>query len=311
MRRLQSQVVYRNVDCLVELDDDQHQQQQQKVLLEELVDEEPDDLNLILRYLQAQRKVLLYDADVGDNSKRLLKFTASSSQTVQCEPVNEIEMAYFRLKHMERRLETQIGRMSGQCEQFNQQIRSLLLKQEEKSNNSNNKHSAIKLLRKRKLVEKSIAQNEATLNNMQTMIEQIQQADTNRMAFDLYEQSVSALKEVHKDMRVDKIDDTMCDLQDMISTNKEIGEQLASPLSPQSAESDKEFENELENLLLNNDNEDLKNREIEKPASASNGGAGDSSFDMSKMLDSLPQVPTNSLKPTSISISKNLEQELN
>ena len=125
----------------------------------------------------------------------------------------------------------------------------------------------------------------------------IQQADTNQITFDVYNKSVNALKVVNKDINVDKIDETMCELQDIMAANNEIEESLAkSPVNQKySIIDDQELNKELEDLLkdvkIDFDSENLKKNlknQFEE---------NDDAFNLDDILKSLPKIPIHS--PTS------------
>lgn len=112
-----------------------------------------------------------------------------------------------------------MSRLNSDVENLNSSIR-VYLKQ-------GNKSLALKLLKKRKLVEKSIDSKDGILANVQTLMMNIQQADTNKLTYDIFSKGVAALKEANKGLSEDKINETMDDLQDVIETNAEIEETLA------------------------------------------------------------------------------------
>lgn len=80
---LQSRVVHTNVDSLLEYDE-----------LAELASNETS-LNLVLRYLEAQRKILVDENSIP--GKRLIKFTLNSTRQV-CGNISELELAFMKVR---------------------------------------------------------------------------------------------------------------------------------------------------------------------------------------------------------------------
>ena len=112
----------------------------------------------------------------------------------------------------------------------------------------------------------------------------IQQADTNQLTFNVYNKSVAALKEANKVVNLDKLDDTIQDLQDIMYANTEIEDALAkSPLPSKYSFDDLELNNELADLLANTGVKPMRLNTV------------DESFDLNDLLSSLPKVPQDKL----------------
>jgi len=141
----------------------------------------------------------------------------------------------------------------------------------------------LKHLKKRKQLEKSLESKDNALSNIQAMLMSIQQADTNKLAYDAYNKSASALKEANKEVNIDKLDDTIQDIQDMIQANNEIEEVMKSPMSGKFNFDDSELNQELAQLMENS-KEDGNVRRI-------NLERLEESMDMSDILSNLPKIP--------------------
>lgn len=127
----------------------------------------------------------------------------------------------LKLRIEEKKLENDLSRLNSEVDNINSSIR-VYLKQ-------GNKSLALKLLKKRKLIENSIENKDGILANVQTLMMSIQQADTNQITYDVFSKGVAALKEAQKGLNEDKVNETMDDLQDIIESNTEIEETLAKP----------------------------------------------------------------------------------
>ena len=114
------------------------------------------------------------------------------------------------------------------------------------------------------------------------MLLSIQQADSNKMTYDVYNKSAIALKEATKDVNIDKLDDTIQDLREMIEVNADIEDVLRSPVSNRFTIDESELNQELAELLASETPSKQKHHE---------------SMDMSEIFSNLPQVPKNSLTP--------------
>jgi hypothetical protein len=271
LKSLQDNVVYRNVDSLIEYDQ-----------LYSLAGNYSDtDLNLLIRYLEVNQKVLIDDKLI--ENKKLLKFTIKTNSNV--EPVSDMELSYLRLKQTERKLELESSKLSQQIDSLNNDIKGCL---------KQNKNQALKYLKKRKQLEKNLENKDSVIANLQAVMMNIQQADTNQITLDVYNKSVNALKGVNKDINIDKIDETMCDLQDIMTANNEIEESLAkSPINQKySTIDDQELNEELEDLLkdvkIDFDSDDVKKslkNDLEEKEDA---------FNLDDILKSLPKIPVNS-----------------
>jgi len=274
---LQSQVVFRNVDSLISYEK-----------IYDLVDDgkvAECDVELILKYLQQNQKLIISEIE----HRKLCKFTLNSAKNV--EQINEVELSYLNLKETEAKIENEIVKLTSQIEQYDNDVR-LKLKQ-------SNKLMALKYLKKRKQLEKQLESKEGILTNIQTLIHSIQQVDTNKMAMDVYTRSIEALKEANKGLNVDKIDETICDLQDMINSNLEIEETLAkSPTINKYNYDEQELNDELNELLAASEKV-KKNLHFDQDVTLEN----EATFNMDQILKSLPQVPNQTPKKSTTASS--------
>lgn len=268
LKQLHSSVVYKNIDCVIEY--------------EKLIDQTREflketDLELILKFLEVNQKVLIIDSNVVN--RKLVKFSVNSSQNVQ--PLNEIEISYLKLKEIEKKLELEADKLTAQIEQLNANIKAQLVQ--------GNKSTALKFLKKRKTLEKSLDGKDSILNNIESMIMSIQQADTNQATLDVYTKGLSAIKEANKGINIDQIDDTMYEIQDICNQNNEIEEALAkSPMSNKYSFDEKELTAELNELLAQENQEN--------------------SFNMDDILKNLPQIPNDTPQKATASSSLKASQ---
>ncbi|CAF0814700.1 unnamed protein product [Brachionus calyciflorus] len=268
LKKIQSQIVYNNVDCVLEYEKLFH-------LVSDTLNDQ--DLDLILKYLEINQKILIIESN--ELNTKLIKFCSNSNQNVL--PLNEIELSYLKLKDTEKKLEFESDKLTNQIDSLNNDIKVQL--------KLGNKNTALKLLKKRKQLEKSLENKDNILNNIEAMIMSIQQADTNKITMDVLAKGVNALKEANKGVNIDQIDDTMCEFQDIYNQNNEIEEALAkSPIGNKTIFDDQELNDELNELLAQ---ESLENNQNE---------CVDGSFKMDDLLKNLPSVPDSSPKKSQI-----------
>lgn len=268
LRKLQSNVIYKNVDCVIEYD-------RLADCLSESINEE--DLDFILKYLEINQKILIISSQELD--RRLVKFCFNSNDKVM--PLNDVETSYIKLKDSFNKLEMECSKLSNQTDSMNKDLKNQLM--------AGNKNSALKILKKRKQLEKSLDSKENILQNIETMMMSIQQADTNKTTMDVLIRGANALKEANKGINIDLVDDTMCEIQDIYNQNNEIEESLArSPVGVKNIFEDKELNDELNELLSQENKKE------------------NSSFNMNDLLDSLPSIPNDTPKKATFKTSSSL-----
>ena len=103
---------------------------------------------------------------------------------------------------------------------------------------------ALKLLKKRKLIDLKHQQ----LDNLHQMTLNMQAIDTNKMAIIVYAKSLETMKNVNKEIDLDKIDDLMLDIQDNMKLNNEIETTLSKSIVQNDVD-EEELEDELNELI--------------------------------------------------------------
>ena len=228
-------VVYRNIDAVIQYET------LCDIYLNNISgqsDSTQSDFELVLKYLEVNQKCLINQTEL--ENKTHVKFALNMNGYVT--PMTPIEASYQNLKYTEKKLEDEINKFTKQIEVTNEAIKNYL--------RQNNKNTALKLLKKRKQLEKSLVNKEETIANIQAMMSSIQQADTNQLTFDVYSKSAEALKEANKFIKLDKVDETMADIQDALSTQAEIDDALKTPVSYKYANiDDSELDLELDQLI--------------------------------------------------------------
>jgi hypothetical protein len=277
-------VVYRNIDTVIEYE------KLCDIYMNNISGQSAftqSDFELVLKYLEVNQKCLVNQTEF--ENKTLVKFALSMNGYVA--PITQIESSYQNLKYTEKKLEDEINKFSNQIEVTNEAIKSYLKQQQ--------KNTALKLLKKRKQLEKSLQSKDETLANIQAMMSSIQQADTNQLTFDVYSKSAEALKEANKNIKIDKVDETMADIQDALSTQAEMEDVLKSPVGYKYANiDDSELDLELDELIAEqNAKSKLPSFSATKLPSSKVPNV-DTSFNMDEILESLNSINVPSNSPT-------------
>jgi hypothetical protein len=253
------------------------------------------DFELILRYLSAQGKAVASSVD----GKRLVKFTHSWSQ--RCTGITDMETSYVRMRELEKRLEATAARLTAQCTSLVENHIRVYVQQ-------GNRQQALRYLKRKQMLEKSLEANEAKLANVQHMMHTFEQADTNALAVQVYQESASALREANRRLDLTSVERTLEDLQDAMDTQADVEEALRSPLSSAAArDEDAELNKELDRLLADADvcasyiKKGLTYDEEEEK------GSSKAAFDMADMLAGLPSVPQTPLSHDKSSKQQQLE----
>jgi vacuolar-type H+-ATPase subunit I/STV1 len=300
LKYLQDNVVcYRNVDSVIEYE------KLCDIYLSNITGESAtsrNDFELVLKYLEVNQKCIINHTEL--ENKALVKFALNMNGYVQ--PLTQVEKSYQSLKYTETKLEVEVDKYCKQIETTNEAVKSYLSK--------NNKNTALKLLKKRKQLEKSLHDKEETLGNIQAMMCSIQQADTNQLTFDVYSKSAEALKEAQKLVNIDKVDETMADIQDALSTNADIEEALKSPVGFKFNKVDEdELNTELNELLAEQmDKNKLPTLDPESKVSVGildfDSKDENKSFNMTDILNTLNSIEVPNHIPNKLTSSKSLEK---
>lgn len=265
---LRKKVVFNNVDCVIEYE--RIFDYAAQLLNGNDVER---DIQILIKYLEVNQKLIVF---TSENNKKLVKFSVNNQNVA---PVTEIELSYMQLKETEAKLGFEVNKIEDEINSLTETIKGLV--------KQNNRPAAMKHLKKRKQLEKSLDTKDNTLSNIQAMLMSIQQADTNRLTYDAYNKSAHALKEANKTIDQDKLDDTIQDLQEMMQVNTEIEEAMKSPISTATRFDESELNAELADLL----------------ASPTVSSTKDESMDMTDILSSLPNIPAQTPKKSTLAHS--------
>ncbi|CAF0948078.1 unnamed protein product [Rotaria sordida] len=111
-----------------------------------------------------------------------------------------------------------------------------------------NKRNALNALKRKKRLEKTLQQIDGTLTTLEYQREALQNAAMNGQAFTALQSATSALKNVHKELDVDSVQDIMDELAEQHELSNEIANAISSPVGFGADIDERELEEELAQL---------------------------------------------------------------
>ncbi|CAF1274172.1 unnamed protein product [Adineta steineri] len=108
-----------------------------------------------------------------------------------------------------------------------------------------NKRNALNALKRKKRLEKSLQQIDGTLTTLEYQREALQNAAMNGQAFSALQGATSALKNVHKELDIDSVQDIMDELAEQHELSNEIASAISSPVGFGADIDERELEDEL------------------------------------------------------------------
>ncbi|UJR24510.1 hypothetical protein I4U23_005885 [Adineta vaga] len=111
-----------------------------------------------------------------------------------------------------------------------------------------NKRNAINALKRKKRLEKTLQQIDGTLTTLEYQREALQNAAMNGQAFTALQSATSALKNVHKELDVDSVQDIMDELAEQHELSNEIASAISNPIGFSADIDERELEDELAQL---------------------------------------------------------------
>lgn len=179
--------------------------------------------------------------DPNDSKTQLVKLAEPGDNA---KPMTEQELALYSLQYNENKLSKSIEKLESDKEDLVVEAKAFLKK--------GMRQSAKNCLRKKKDLEKRIDKQAASLENIQCLLDNVQDAESNNRVFESYKYGLAALKSTFQEAgtTADNVADTMDEVKDMLEQHDEIKDSIGSPLSP--TVDDIELEDELAELLAHN-----------------------------------------------------------
>ncbi|CAG9858576.1 unnamed protein product [Phyllotreta striolata] len=232
-----------------------------------------ENVKLLLHYLSNQKIV---DISTNNNNQSLSDSILIKIGDGHNCSITELDLSIYTLEQSEKHILKSIEGLEDSIEECIKEAKTHLSK--------NHKQTAKSSLRKKHDLEKLLEKKTHALRNIQTLLQQINETDSNKRVWESYKNVLSTFNSTYKNsgLSEDAIDDTMIQLGEVIDKSDDIQSALSKPAQHEFDESDLELEL-LE--LLKEDSAD------DKPPDG--GGLDDSKLeDAFKGLDlNLPEVP--------------------
>ncbi|KAM9337712.1 charged multivesicular body protein 4c [Symphorus nematophorus] len=107
-----------------------------------------------------------------------------------------------------------------------------------KKNGTRNKRAALQALKRKKRLEQQLTQIDGTLSTIEFQREALENSHTNTEVLKNMGYAAKAMKKVHEDMDLDKIDDLMQDITEQQDVAQEISDAISRPFGEQFDEDD-------------------------------------------------------------------------
>jgi charged multivesicular body protein 7 len=187
------------------------------------------DLEVLLRYLERDKQALSFDS-------KTIKFKALDSTLP--EPINSQDTTIANLKLLMTNLTAQISTLETRITSL--QAKALAAVK------SGNKHTALSLLRSKKLAEKNLQQRTDTFHQLDEVFTSIEQAADQVEVMKAMEASARVLKSLNQQVGgVERVEDVVDRLQKEIGKVDEVGQVISEPLDPKAILDEEDVDEEL------------------------------------------------------------------
>lgn len=164
-----------------------------------------------------------------------------------------------------------------------------------RKNISKNKNLAKLCLKKKKKLESDLIKINNQIESLETQLMAIESANLNLETMKAMKQGAKAIKQIHSDFNIDKVDETMDEIRDQVEASEEISEAISRPLGTDFIDED-ELDDELaaleeeeaESNLINTHNENIKTQESNK--------LPNQNIQSSNSINKLPSAPTKKIE---------------
>ncbi|XP_053571138.1 charged multivesicular body protein 4c [Bombina bombina] len=128
-----------------------------------------------------------------------------------------------------------------------------------KKHGTKNKRAALQALKRKKRLEKQLTQIDGTLSTIEFQREALENSHTNTEVLKNMGYAANAMKTVHKNMDLDKIDELMHDIHEQQDVAQEISEAISRPVGFGEEFDEDELLAELEELEQEDLNQQMSN----------------------------------------------------
>lgn len=121
----------------------------------------------------------------------------------------------------------------------------------------NNKVGAKNALKRKKTYESQLLKIQAQMDSLEQQLYSIESANLNLETMKAMKQGASAMKNIHKGMDIDKVDETMDEIREQVELGEEISDAISRPLHAGAEVDEDEIDEELEALAQENVKQDI------------------------------------------------------
>nr|CAI5834033.1 unnamed protein product [Callosobruchus analis] len=199
-----------------------------------------ENIKLLLHYLESTQQILVTVNNEKDHLESLLiKFGDGEKAS----PISDTDIGIYTLEKNEKILTEQLETLEDEVEHIVNEAKMHI--------NKKHQQMAKNLLRKKHEVEKRIQKKSNALLNVQAILENLKDTNTNADVLKAYKNAVAAFNNSihHQGMSEDAVEDTMLELGDMIEIQGNIQSVLATRPAAEDS-NDEDLEQELAELLL-------------------------------------------------------------
>ncbi|OQV13465.1 putative Charged multivesicular body protein 7 [Hypsibius exemplaris] len=201
-------------------------------------------LPVVLKHLQRTQQAVVTDLDNQEHAtiKFLQRGSASSPRHKVDAKISEADRGVIAVRRSLKKMEDEAAAMHTKVEELDAEVRSLV--------RAGKKPVAIRVLKKKKLLEKALAQKDVVITNLGNMLFKLENSESDTKVFETYKAGLSALKKTQQDTSLEKIESIVDDIQEAVDIQNEIDEALRSPLRGSGDDVDEdELDRELKDLL--------------------------------------------------------------
>ena len=198
-------------------------------------------------YLRLKNLVQCCDID----SVQFIKYSCVAGES---EPFNDSDFCLIKLKLTQETLDNEIHKQEEELLNLKLKVKELL--------KSGSRLSAKTTLKRQKMVEAKLQQKLDQQMNIETLLEELVNVDSNKSVIQSYKTGVDELKSKLSDLNTDNVEEIMDDLREVIQESDDIGDALGAKVLNDSLDED-ELEKELQILSEDGDSRDVTDADSE------------------------------------------------
>jgi len=191
-------------------------------------------------YLRLKNLVQCCDID----SVQFIKYSCVAGES---EPFNDGDFCLIKLKLTQETLDKEIHKQEEELVNLKLKVKELL--------KSGSRISAKTTLKRQKVVEVKLQQKLDQQMNIETLLEELVNVESNKSVIQSYKTGVEELKSKLSDLNTDNVEEIMDDLREVIQESDDIGDALGAKVLNDSLDED-ELEKELKKLSDDGDSSD-------------------------------------------------------